>query len=116
MSEFVLPSKQAVSMSDCAIAHFANIAQGKIVKFGVEGGGCAGFQYYWKILDSRDELYSDDEIQEFEEFVFAVDGASLMMLIGSHVDYVSDITGSHIEVINPLATAGCGCGVSVRFS
>lgn len=115
MTEFVLPSKQAVTMSDQAIAHFKNIAAGKIVKFGVEGGGCAGFQYFWKILDSRDELYSDDEIVEYDDFTFAVDGASLMMLIGSSVDYLTDITGSHIEINNPLATAGCGCGVSIRF-
>lgn len=116
MSEFVLPGGQAVSMSDRAIAHFATIAQNKIVKFGVEGGGCAGFQYFWKILDSRDELYDDDEITEYEEFTFAVDGTSLMMLVGSSVDYLTDITGSHIEVHNPLAKAGCGCGVSVNFS
>ena len=116
MTEFVLPAKQAVTMSDSAVAHFTTIAQDKIVKFGVEGGGCAGYQYFWKILDNRDELYDDDEITEYDGFVFAVDGASMMMLIGTSVDYTTDITGSHIEVFNPLATAGCGCGVSVRFS
>lgn len=116
MSEFVVPTNQAVTMSDAAIAHFSNIAQGKIVKFGLQGGGCAGFQYTWDITDSRDQLYPDDEIIEYDDFILAVDGASLMMLIGSHVDYVSDITGSHIDIVNPVATAGCGCGISVRFS
>ena len=115
MTDFTLPVKQAVSLSDAAIKHFDSIASGKVVKFGVEGGGCAGFQYYWKIFDDRSELYADDEIIEYDEFAFAVDGASLMMLIGSSVEYLTDITGSHIEIINPLATAGCGCGVSVKF-
>jgi iron-sulfur cluster insertion protein len=115
MTEFVMPKGNAVTMSPAAVAHFKNIAAGKVVKFGVEGGGCAGFQYSWKILDSRDELYDDDEVVDYDDFVFAVDGASLMMLIGSQVDYLTDITGSHIEVNNPLAKAGCGCGVSVNF-
>jgi iron-sulfur cluster assembly accessory protein len=116
MNTLTIPHKQAVTLSPAAQEHFQSIASGRVVKFGVEGGGCAGFQYFWRILDSRDELYADDEVQEFDDFVFAVDGASLMMLIGTHVDYVADITGRHIEVHNPLATAGCGCGVSVRFS
>jgi iron-sulfur cluster assembly accessory protein len=115
MTNFVLPTKQAVNMSADAVEHFAKIAKDKVVKFGVEGGGCAGFQYSWKILDDRNDLYPDDDITDYDAFTFAVDGASLMMLIGSSVDYITDITGSHIEVINPLATAGCGCGESVRF-
>ena len=115
MTDFVLPAKQAVTMSENAIKHFTNIAKGKVVKFGVEGGGCAGFQYFWKILDNDDELYDDDDVTQYDEFTFAVDGASLMMVVGSSVDYITDITGSHIEVFNPLAKAGCGCGVSVNF-
>jgi len=115
MTEFILPDKQAVTMSESAQQHFTDVAKGKVVKFGVEGGGCAGFQYFWKILDNREDLYDDDEVIEYEQFTFAVDGASLMMLVGSQVDYLTDITGSHIEVNNPLAKAGCGCGISVNF-
>lgn len=118
MTDFVLPkgaTPQAVTMTSTAIDHFANIADGKVVKFGVEGGGCAGFQYKWEILDNQDALYPDDEVVEYDKFTFAVDGASMMMLVGSQVDYLTDITGSHIEVINPLAKAGCGCGVSINF-
>ncbi len=112
---FVIPTDNPVVMSERAVTHFKSIAQNQIVKFGVEGGGCAGFQYSWKILDSRDELYDDDIITEYEGFTFAVDGSSLMFLMGSSVDYLTDITGSHIEVNNPLAKAGCGCGVSINF-
>lgn len=116
MSEFVMPAgSQPVVMTDAAIEHFSNIAKNKIVKFSVEGGGCAGFQYAWKILEDRDALYKDDEVTEYDDFTFAVDGASLMFLMGSHVDYKTDITGSHIDVENPMAKAGCGCGVSINF-
>jgi iron-sulfur cluster assembly accessory protein len=115
MKNFVLPTKKAVELTEKAIAHFNSIAADKVVKFGVEGGGCAGFQYQWKLLDSVNDLFSDDEITDYGSFIFAVDGASMMMLIGSSIDYLSDITGSRIEVINPLAKAGCGCGISVNF-
>ena len=115
MTTLRIPTKHAVDLTDKAIAHFAGIAAGKVVKFGVEGGGCAGFQYQWKLLDSVDELYKDDENIDHGTFIFAVDGASMMMLFGSSIDYLSDITGSRIEVDNPLAKAGCGCGISVNF-
>ena len=115
MSDFVLPVKQAVTLSDSAISHFAQTLPNKIVVFAVEGGGCAGFQYSWKAIEDSTELHNDDEIIEYDNFTFVVDGASMMFLMGSHVDYVSDITGSHIEIQNPLAKAGCGCGVSINF-
>jgi iron-sulfur cluster assembly accessory protein len=115
MTDFKMPTQAVVTMSKTAIEHFAKIADGKVVKFGVGGGGCAGFQYTWTIIDTKDELYADDELTDYGSFTFAVDGSSLMFLMGSSIDYLSDITGSHIEVINPLATAGCGCGVSVSF-
>lgn len=110
-----MPVKQAVTLLPNAIKHFDSIAADKIVKFGIEGGGCAGFQYHWQIITDQNELYADDEITDYGTFKFAVDGSSLMMLIGSSVDYLTDITGSHIEIINPIAKAGCGCGVSVTF-
>lgn len=115
MTDFVIPNKTAVILSEAAQKHFETTAKGKIVKFGVEGGGCAGFQYVWNVYETKDKLYSDDEITEYNGFTFAVDGASLMMLVGSTIDYVSDITGHRIEVNNPLASAGCGCGESIRF-
>lgn len=115
MTDFVLPTKKAVELTEKAITHFNNIAAGKIVKFGVEGGSCAGHKYSWKIFESTDELYDDDEVTEHDEFVFAVDGASVLFLLGCKVDSVSDITGSRLEIFNPNAKASCGCGESVSF-
>jgi iron-sulfur cluster assembly accessory protein len=115
MADFVLPVKQAVTLSDTAIKHLASIAPNKVIKFGVEGGSCAGHKYSWKILESKDELYGDDELTEYENFTFAVDGASMLFVLGCTVDYVSDLTGSNLTIINPNARASCGCGESVSF-
>lgn len=114
--ELRIPTNTTVELTPAAIKHFGSIAKDKWVKFGIEGGGCAGFQYKWQILDKEEELYPDDDIIELDGFKFAVDGQSLMFLIGSIIDYKTDITGSHIDVINPNANAGCGCGVSVSFA
>lgn len=114
MNKFVIPAKQAVVLSDAAITHFSGVARGRTLKFGVRGGGCSGFQYYWKIVNDSD-IFDDDELTEYPQFKFAVDGASLMMVIGSTVDYKTDLTGSHIVVDNPLTKASCGCGESVNF-
>lgn len=112
MTDFVMPKGNAVTMSEAAIAHFKNIAAGKVVKFGVEGGSCAGLKYAWSIIEDIADLYDDDEIINYNDFTLAVDGASLLFVIGCQIDYVSDITGSRIEIVNPNAKASCGCGES----
>lgn len=115
MVDFKMPDDNVVGLSESAIKHFENIANGKIVKFGIEGGSCAGHKYSWNIYDTQDSLYPDDVIIEHDNFTFAVDGASLLFVIGSQIDYLSGITGNHIEVHNPNAVASCGCGESVSF-
>jgi len=111
-----IAKQNAVTLSSTAIQHFADIAPGKIVRFGLTGGGCAGFQYNWEILDNKDDLHNNDEVIDYQDFIFVIDGVGLIFLIGSTIDYLTDITGSHIEVNNPQATSGCGCGVSVSFN
>ena len=105
-----------VTLTEKAINHFTNIASGKLVKFGIIGGGCAGFQYHWEIFDEVKDHMEDDDVQELGAFKLYVDSHSIMYLIGTTVDYVSDITGSRIEIYNPNAHSGCGCGTSVNFA
>jgi len=35
-----------------------------------------------------------------------------MYLVGSQVDYITDLAGSFLKVSNPSATSSCGCGES----
>ena len=35
-----------------------------------------------------------------------------MFVLGCTVDYVTELGGSYLKVINPNATAQCGCGES----
>lgn len=104
-----------VTLTEPAIEHFNNVANGKNVKFGIIGGGCAGFQYHWEMYENVEDHMAEDEVTEFENFKLYVDSMSFLYLTGTVVDYVSDITGSRIEILNPNAQSGCGCGVSVNF-
>ena len=115
MQNFIVPLKQAVALSASAEAHFDSIATSKVVKLGLEGGSCAGHKYQWQIFDNTDNLYPDDEVIKYDNFTFAIDGASILFLVGSIVDYTTGITGSKIEINNPNTKASCGCGDSVAF-
>ncbi len=79
------------------------------LRVSVSGGGCSGFQYGFA-LDDRSE--DDDILIERDGATVAVDGMSLMYVIGAEIDWVEDLTGSYFRVKNPNASSSCGCGTS----
>lgn len=107
---------RVVRLTDTAIEHFKTVASGKYVKFGIIGGGCAGFQYHWELYDEPQDHMEQDEQTDYEDFILSIDSHSIMYLLGTTVDYTTDITGSKIDIQNPQAQAGCGCGESVNFN
>jgi len=84
------------------------------VVFGVKGGGCSGFMYYWDIANSED-LTEVEFIQVSDSVKLATDFMSFMYVQGCTIDFEEDLTGSRLIVNNPLAVGGCGCGESVAF-
>jgi len=105
-----------VTLTDKAVDHFSSVAKGKYVKFGIMGGGCAGFQYHWETYDAPVDHMERDEQTDYGDFTLSVDGHSIMYLIGTTIDYVSDLTGNRVDFQNPQAQAGCGCGESINFN
>ena len=79
------------------------------LRISVSGGGCSGFQYHID-LDDKTEM-GDIEIAR-EDVTVAVDGMSVMYVLGSELDFVEDLTGSFFRVNNPNAASSCGCGSS----
>ena len=72
----------------------------------VDSGGCSGFQYDWSTVDEvTDEGTLIDDI-------LVLDKLAEMYVIGCTVDYVKEFGGSYLKVVNPNATASCGCGES----
>ena len=46
------------------------------------------------------------------EDLLVIDSISEMYVIGCTVDYVCELGGSYLKVINPQAKSSCGCGES----
>ena len=71
----------------------------------VSGGGCSGFQYDWNYVDS-------DKDGTLVDNVLVLDSMAEMFVLGCTVDYITELGGSYLKVINPNAKASCGCGES----
>ena len=71
------------------------------VYLSVKGGGCSGFTYVWDVTDLAPTVGN-----------LHVDPIAEMFVLGCTIDYVEELGGSYLKVINPNATASCGCGES----
>ena len=79
------------------------------LRIAVQGGGCSGFQYEFKL----DEAMAPDDIAvEKDGITVLIDSTSLMYMIGSEVDFAEELVGSYFKITNPNAQSSCGCGTS----
>jgi iron-sulfur cluster assembly protein len=107
---------EILKLTTNAINHFSKLSPDELVCLSIISGSCAGFKYNWHVLPSTSEELTDYEYISVGEFTMAIDKMSILYLIGSTIDYKSDITGGKIVITNPNAIASCGCGESIRLS
>ncbi|CAG0885003.1 unnamed protein product [Darwinula stevensoni] len=99
-----------VKLTDSCVARLKTIAKGKCLRVDVEGGGCSGFQYLFK-LDGT--IHDGDVVIERDGVKLVVDETALEYLKGSTVDYHEELIRSAFRVINnPQSEQGCSCGAS----
>jgi iron-sulfur cluster assembly accessory protein len=84
------------------------IMNGDKVTLGVKGGGCSGFQYVWGLKNDLPDVTWSDPIED----VLVLDPLAEMYVLGSEIDYVTELGGSYLAVKNPTSTSSCGCGES----
>ena len=101
-----------VNLTEPAIEHFNTVAKGKIVRFGIKGGGCAGFKYDWGFIDTADKVGADDITEDWGTGRFVVDDASMLYIAGTKIDWKVEVFGSQFEISNPNSSSSCGCGES----
>ena len=114
---------EVVTITEAAKKHIVNVLSNldkPYLVFGIKGGGCAGFEYFWEPADQ--ELYEKNGTPNRDEFIdigegkkLIVDCTSLVYTFGSTIDYKSDFVSSSLVVENPSAKSSCGCGTSVAF-
>ncbi len=79
------------------------------VKLSTPRRGCSGLAYS---VDYVTEQKPFDEKIETPGGIFYVDGASVLYLVGSIMDWRDDDFAAGFTFDNPNATGACGCGES----
>jgi iron-sulfur cluster assembly accessory protein len=103
-------STPAITVTPAAAKRILEIApDSAALRISVNGGGCSGFQYEFKLESARD---SDDTAFERDGATVLVDSTSLGFMDGATIDFVDDLMGQSFRVQNPQAKSSCGCGTS----
>ena len=108
------PRRAAVTLTPAAEARIARLMaaapEGTIgVKLSTPRRGCSGLAYS---VDYVTEENRFDEKIETPGGTFYVDGASILYLIGSTMDWREDDFTAGFVFENPNAKGSCGCGES----
>jgi iron-sulfur cluster assembly accessory protein len=102
-----------MKLTERALTHLRN--QGiALLRIGVQGGGCSGFQYLMEEpgFGDRDPRPTDKVFEPEEGLKIYVDPVSYMYLSECEVDYVSSLEMSGFQFNNAQAKSTCGCGKS----
>ncbi len=83
-----------------------------VLRVGVQGGGCSGFQYLLEFDESRE----DDLVLQLDGLTVVLDPFSAPLLSGSILDFDGSIGGAGFDFKNPQVQAGCGCGKSFQVN
>lgn len=88
----------------------AKLPEGTVLRVGVAGGGCSGFQY--KLGFDSTSSTERDHVTEQHGVKVAIDKKSDLYLDGTTVDWIETLErrGFHFE--NPNVSRSCGCGSS----
>jgi iron-sulfur cluster assembly accessory protein len=108
------PQQESVLVTASAIAHFkrqldAN-ADAQAVRLSVKQSGCTGWMY---VVDLVPAGKADDLRLALDEGVeLLVDSASLSIVSGTEIDYVTEGVNRQLKFNNPRVKDYCGCGES----
>lgn len=111
------------TVMDSVFAKLANLAvmntaEQISLRISIDGGGCAGFSYKYELIDdcgNSDDFVVHNKTQinsDIIDIYVVIDPISQPFISGAKLDFVTTLTGSQFEIINPNAKARCGCGNS----
>ncbi|WP_129793572.1 iron-sulfur cluster assembly accessory protein [Sphingosinicella sp. CPCC 101087] len=108
------PRPAAVQLTPAAETRIADLMarapEGAVgVRLSTPRRGCSGLAYSVDYVSAEDPL---DEKIETSGGIFYIDGASVLYLIGSTMDWREDDFAAGFVFENPNAKGACGCGES----
>jgi iron-sulfur cluster assembly protein len=108
------PRPAALTLTPAAEARIAELMgrapEGTVgVKLSTPRRGCSGLAYSVDYVSAADPL---DERIDTPAGTFFIDGASILYLIGSTMDWKEDDFAAGFVFANPNAKGMCGCGES----
>ena len=87
-----------------------NMPEQTVLRIGVSGGGCSGFQYALGFDNQAD--VTKDHISDQHGIKVAVDKKSALFLDGTTIDFYEGLEKRGFTFDNPNAVRTCGCGSS----
>lgn len=114
MTTTLRPRPAVLNLTDRALARVAELmarapADAVGVKLSTPRRGCSGLAYSVDYVTSPQPF---DEAIETPGGTLYVDGASVLYLVGSTMDWVEDDFTAGFVFANPNAKGACGCGES----
>lgn len=111
----VVDKKSPISISPTAVEQLLrirneqNISSEYVLRIGVKGGGCSGFQYILGFDEKKegDELYTIND-----DLSVIIKKSHALYLAGMEIDWLEGLNNRGFTFNNPNATETCGCGTS----
>ena len=100
-----------VTFTDAAINRIKVILakeEKSILRVGVKGGGCSGFEY---VMRGEEAIREKDLRTTVDDVTVICDTKSAAILEGTVLDYTGNLMGG-FKFDNPNAARACGCGTS----
>lgn len=79
------------------------------LRIGIKAKGCSGMAYF---MEYAKEQENEDEVVEKNGIKVLVDANSMMYLLGTTIDYISNDIEEGFVFNNPNEKSRCGCGDS----
>jgi len=93
-------------------SQLAKRGKGIALRIGVKKVGCSGLAH---TFDIADDIRAGDQVFESFDARVVLDAASLLVLDGSHIDFVKDGLRQMFKFENPNVESECGCGESFNM-
>jgi iron-sulfur cluster assembly accessory protein len=105
------------NITDSAVLRVSELIKSEVsskiaLRVAVDGGGCAGFMYNYDLVD---KINNDDFVLEKNGIKIAIDPVSQQYLEECTLEFIEELGNAYFQILNPAATAKCGCGNSFNI-